>query len=86
VFYSFYPPQHGYARSETYEVDLREQDCWSELDGSKRSVYRYGPRNIVGGKYVWMGASGRNAATDDTDLLRSSIVASAPVEFPEASR
>jgi hypothetical protein len=24
---------------------------WS-LDGSKRRVYRYGPRNVVGGQYV----------------------------------
>jgi len=45
-------PYHGYSHSETYKVDSTEKDWEWELDGSKRRVYRYGPRNVVGGRYV----------------------------------
>jgi len=43
---------YGYSHSETFEVNKREADWEWSLDGSKRRVYRYGPRNVVGGEYV----------------------------------
>jgi hypothetical protein len=43
---------YGYSRTETIEVNKREMDWEWSLDGSKRRVYRYGPRNVVGGQYV----------------------------------
>jgi hypothetical protein len=42
----------GYIHSETYEVNLSAKDWEWGLDGSKRRVYRYGPRNVVGSEYV----------------------------------
>jgi hypothetical protein len=45
-------PYYGYSQSETYKVNTRETDWEWELDGSKRRVYRYGPRNVVGGQYT----------------------------------
>ena len=47
----YYP--HYYSRSETYKVNREEVDWEWDLDGSKRRVYRYGPRNTIGsGEYV----------------------------------
>jgi hypothetical protein len=43
---------YGYSRTETYDLGTREQDWEWSLDGTKRRVYRYGPRNVVGGTYV----------------------------------
>jgi len=43
---------HSQVQSETYRVNLSEKDWEWELDGSKRRVYRYGPRNVVGSEYV----------------------------------
>jgi len=45
-------PYGGYSRTETYELKDRETDWEWSLDGTKRRVYRYGPRNVVGGEYV----------------------------------
>jgi len=45
-------PYQGYSHSETYRLNTLEKDWEWELDGSKRRVYRYGPRNVVGGQYV----------------------------------
>jgi hypothetical protein len=42
---------HYYNRSETYEINQVEQDWEWSLDGSKRRVYNYGPKNYVGGTY-----------------------------------
>jgi hypothetical protein len=50
--YGYWGPTAYYSRSETYTVNRREQDWEWELDGTKRRVYRYGPRNVVGGEYV----------------------------------
>jgi hypothetical protein len=51
--YGYWGPYgpYGYSHSETYKVDSHEKDWEWELDGSKRRVYRYGPRNVVGGRY-----------------------------------
>jgi hypothetical protein len=44
---------YGYSHSETYNVDTREKDWEWDLEGNKRRVYNYGPRNYVGsGEYV----------------------------------
>ena len=44
---------YGYSHSETYNVDTREKDWEWDLDGNKRRVYNYGPRNYVGsGEYL----------------------------------
>ena len=40
-----------YNRSKTYEINQAEQDWEWSLDGSKRRVYNYGPKNVVGGTY-----------------------------------
>jgi hypothetical protein len=45
-------PYYGYSHSETYNVKTDDTDWEWALDGSKRRVYRYGPRNVVGGEYV----------------------------------
>jgi len=46
-----YPYSYNY--SATYRVDKPEKDWEWNLDGSKRRVYDYGPRNYVGsGQYV----------------------------------
>ena len=45
-------PYSGYSHSETYRVNTREADWEWELDGTKRRVYRYGPRNVVGEEYI----------------------------------
>jgi hypothetical protein len=45
-------PYSGYSHSETYKLNTRETDWEWELDGTKRRVYRYGPRNVVGGQYT----------------------------------
>jgi hypothetical protein len=42
---------HGYTRSETFDLKSRDSDWEWSLDGSKRRVYQYGPRNVVGGEY-----------------------------------
>lgn len=43
---------HGYSHSETYRVNLEDTDWEWNLDGSKRRVYKYGPRNTIGsGEY-----------------------------------
>jgi len=48
-----YPYGYGYSHSETYNVDTREKDWEWDLDGNKRRVYNYGPRNYVGsGEYL----------------------------------
>ncbi|MGD8345888.1 MAG: hypothetical protein PVI83_01490 [Lysobacterales bacterium] len=46
---AYYP--YRYHSSETFEIDNTATDWEWELDGSKRKVYNYGPRNDVGGKY-----------------------------------
>lgn len=47
----YYP--YGYSHSETYRVNTEEKDWEWNLDGSKRRVYNYGPRNYIGsGEYV----------------------------------
>jgi hypothetical protein len=46
------PYGYGHSHTETYRVNTRETDWEWELDGTKRRVYRYGPRNVVGGQYV----------------------------------
>jgi len=44
---------YGYSHSETYRVNRQETDWEWDLDGSKRRVYNYGPRNYIGsGEYV----------------------------------
>jgi hypothetical protein len=44
---------YGYHYSATFEVDRAEKDWEWSLDGSKRRVYDYGPRNYVGsGEYI----------------------------------
>jgi hypothetical protein len=44
---------YGYSHSETYKVNTAEKDWEWNLDGSKRRVYDYGPRNYIGsGEYV----------------------------------
>jgi len=44
---------YGYNYSATYQVNLPEKDWEWDLEGNKRRVYNYGPRNQVGyGKYV----------------------------------
>jgi len=46
----YYP--YGYSRSETFDVNTREEDWEWDLNGNKRRVYLYGPRNYVGsGEY-----------------------------------
>ena len=40
-----------YNRSKTYDINQTEQDWEWSLDGSKRRVYNYGPKNVVGGTY-----------------------------------
>jgi hypothetical protein len=56
--YGYWGPYwgHGWAypssRSETFDLKSRDEDWEWSLDGSKRRVYRYGPRNVVGGTYV----------------------------------
>ena len=47
-----WPGYGAYSHSETYTVRRSETDWEWELDGTKRRVYRYGPRNVVGGEYV----------------------------------
>jgi hypothetical protein len=47
-----YPYAYGYSHSATYNLDTREQDWEWNLDGTKRRIYRYGPRNVIGGEYV----------------------------------
>jgi hypothetical protein len=49
----YYPYAYPYySHSETFEVNRREKDWQWGLDGSKRVVYDYGPRNTVGsGRY-----------------------------------
>jgi hypothetical protein len=47
-----YGPPYPYSRTETFEVNKRDVDWEWSLDGSKRRVYRYGPRNAVGQPYV----------------------------------
>ncbi len=42
----YYP--YRYNRSETYDVNTREKDWEWDLDGNKRRVYTYGPRNYIG--------------------------------------
>ena len=49
--YGYWGPTGYYGRSETYTVNRHEQDWEWEMDGTKRRVYRYGPRNVVGGEY-----------------------------------
>jgi len=54
--YGYYGPRgayypYRYHSSETFEIERTETDWEWELDGSKRKVYEYGPRNYVGGKY-----------------------------------
>jgi len=49
---------YAYSRSATYDVDSRDTDWEWGLDGSKRRVYRYGPRNVVGGTYVMPDSDG----------------------------
>ena len=49
----YYPYGYGYSHSETYRINREETDWEWDLDGSKRRVYRYGPRNTIGsGEYV----------------------------------
>jgi len=44
---------HGYHSSATYQVNRPEKDWEWSLDGRKREVYDYGPRNTIGsGRYV----------------------------------
>ncbi len=43
---------HGYHHSATFDADVQEKDWEWDLDGNKRRVYRYGPRNHAGGTYV----------------------------------
>lgn len=51
----YYYPRYHY--SATFEVDRAEKDWRWDLDGSKRAVYDYGPRNYVGGgTYVMPGS------------------------------
>ncbi len=50
--YGAYGWPYGYSHSETYSLKSRDTDWEWSLDGSKRRVYRYGPRNVVGGTYV----------------------------------
>jgi hypothetical protein len=56
--YGYWGPYWGhgwaypYSRSETFDLKERNEDWEWSLDGSKRRVYRYGPQNVVGGKYV----------------------------------
>jgi len=46
-----YYPYH-YNRSETFGVNTRETDWEWDLNGNKRRVYNYGPRNYIGsGEY-----------------------------------
>ena len=43
----------GYHYSATFSVKPGEKDWEWDLDGSKRRVYDYGPRNTVGsGEYI----------------------------------
>jgi len=47
---AYYP--YGYSHSATYDVNTREKDWEWDLDGNKRRVYDYGPRNYIGsGEY-----------------------------------
>ena len=51
--YYGYGYPNGYSSSATYRLDKRETDWEWDLDGGKRRVYDYGPRNYVGsGRYV----------------------------------
>jgi hypothetical protein len=51
----YYP--YGYSHTETYRVNTEEKDWEWNLDGSKRRVYNYGPRNTIGsGEYVMPGS------------------------------
>jgi hypothetical protein len=51
-FYGYNHP-YGYNYSATFRVDKQETDWEWDLDGGKRRVYDYGPRNYVGsGRYV----------------------------------
>lgn len=55
--YGYYGPwgahwPYYYHRSETYETNLKEKDWRWDLEGGKRRVYNYAPRNYIGGKYV----------------------------------
>jgi hypothetical protein len=51
----YYP--YRYNRSETYDVNTREKDWEWDLDGNKRRVYTYGPRNYIGSGDYQMPAS-----------------------------
>ena len=55
--YGYYGSWGGYwpyvpPVSETFEIDRREVDWEWDLDGGKRRVYDYGPRNRVGAPYT----------------------------------
>jgi hypothetical protein len=51
----YYP--YGYSRTATYDLDSRETDWEWELNGNKRRVYNYGPRNTAGsGEYRMPGS------------------------------
>ena len=51
-FYGYNHP-YSYNYSATFRVDKQETDWEWDLDGGKRRVYDYGPRNYVGsGRYV----------------------------------
>ena len=43
----YYPYSYNY--SATYEVNRPDKDWQWDLDGNKRAVYDYGPRNYIGG-------------------------------------
>lgn len=43
---------YGHSGSQTLKIGGRETDWEWGLDGTKRRIYRYGPRNVVGGEYV----------------------------------
>ncbi|MBT8047079.1 MAG: hypothetical protein HKN57_07610 [Xanthomonadales bacterium] len=51
----YYP--YGYSHSETYDIETREKDWEWDLNGNKRRVYHYGPRNHIGSGEYRMPAS-----------------------------
>jgi hypothetical protein len=56
--YGYWGPGWGYSHSATYDLNTRDADWEWDLDGTKRRVYRYGPRNVVGGEYVMPESAG----------------------------
>ena len=51
-YYGYNHP-YGYSHSASYRIDKQNTDWEWDLDGGKRRVYDYGPRNYVGsGRYI----------------------------------